>query len=316
MNKEYKGLFYLTLLTVTFLMSGYYVKDIYVAKYQGTTCHTVNNYYKKDTVINKVFKDTIIKNIVKESKCSIAYTDVDNSIFSKKQYGVIGNVNKVDNIEFEICFDRPNQPHIKKNDKSKGDNKKMCDIKNVGRLGYYGYIEPNVWKKLHSSKREIYINRYITRFWSKAHEIGKKEGVNPLIILSRCARESRYNTSKLSNLENNLACIKYRKPSGYFDHEVYTSATRSGKYCDDDCDDTFYSWKTKSESIEAMCHFLQQKRYKKHLKGSSVRSWANALCEGNYSTDCDWENDYFTAKNIVKRAAILGFKLDPLVKID
>lgn len=331
MTNETRKLFYFTIILLSMCVIGYFVRDVYVAKHQGTPCYTTNNYYKKDTTINRVNK--IVKKIYHIENADVEQV-IEHDVCRKKTLP-IENVNSEDNLlkksspinnlEFEICYDteQPSiitapkktskkKPTLKKNSKSK----KQCKIEDVGRLGYYGYISPNTWKKLPSKTRDKYRKRFVSRFWSYAHKIGKEEKVNPLIIMSRLARESRWNTSKLANEENNLACIKYREPKGYFKHDAYINGTRSGKYCDDDCNDTFFSWETKSESIIAFCHFVKQTRYQEHLKGKSVRAWSIALCKGKYSTNCKWQNDYATAQSILKMAKELGLKIDSSVKLD
>ena len=311
MNLSRKDIYSITGIVV-FIFTLSQVKHMYIAKQARVVTNNYHNHIIKDTVVQKITKISNVYNKRGSSKPDIIATSSD-----EKKSLIVGD------IKMDLCFDETNKvipPKPKKevlvkyptaSSKKYSSKSLKTDVRNVGRVGYRGHLTSKQWKAFTKDQREVYRRRFISRYWSLAHREAKKAGVHDLIILARTARESRWGTSQLCDVENNIACIKYRKPKGYFDVKVFRDAKRSGKYDDDDPDDTFCSWDTKTESIQAFCHFVNQSRYKDHIKGTkgTLKNWAEALCKGGYSTSCSSIHDYEVGEYIVKTAKEMGLKM-------
>lgn len=173
------------------------------------------------------------------------------------------------------------------------------------------YLTNNEWKYLSSSDRDEYVNQYIKTCWKICHDLYKKYGVHPMLILARGATESRYLTSELSVNENNHFGIKWSEATIDLNPNFFKK--RSKKYHDDNPDDTFFVFEDEYASFEAFAIFVQKERYIKHLphknlKDNSLKEWSKALCSGNYSTHCPPMGDYKRGVRLYNRAKKMKLK--------
>ena len=122
-------------------------------------------------------------------------------------------------------------------------------------------------------------------YYNTMDSVAKEEGLPTSLLIGRSVRESAYNTTRNSVHDKNLFGIHWYKNCGYR-YKLYKDRDENGvtklyKFC---------VYDSYEESIRHFCKFIRFKRYTKY-NPYNLKTWAKALCDGGYSTECRPRDD-------------------------
>ena len=171
------------------------------------------------------------------------------------------------------------------------------------------------WRALSDKQRQKIKEKYVKDYWKTAHKLGEKYDVHPLFVLSRPARESRFHTSEISVVNNNVAGMKYKSRMIKLNPFIFKDGNESEKYFDDDPDDTFFIFETPEKSFEGFAFWVAGKGtfYGGRVKNGTLKEWDAALCckkcSPKYSTSCNVGDDYIAGLEILRIAKKLKLSI-------
>ena len=194
--------------------------------------------------------------------------------FEEKNYPSIptGEVYKIDSSFEEIVFVEDTYPGRK----DKTTTRKYNDI---GLPIHRGWLTSDEWKGKHLSSdkkktfknwKENYMKNFIKEWKEHATEEYDLTGIPPGIIVAQAILESNWGTSRLAKEANN-----------FFGHKQKNKTSRAFIIAADDSPkDKFTVYESKWWCLRQHSKILNG-RYKKRLKGNTIKDWIEALCGGN-----------------------------------